>query len=82
MIYTLRHLSHTRSITDDLDRCDRSLVGESVDRLVRVLTDLLVGTHEPDAHNPGAERAADRERSAGGEGNGVAGCVFVHPEVL
>ena len=55
------------------------LVGESVDRLVRVLADLLVGALEPDTHNPGSSRTSGRESGAGGEGNRVARGIFVHP---
>lgn len=50
-----------------------NLVGESVDRLVRVLADLLVGAHEPEAHDPGTGRAHGGEGCARAERDGVAG---------
>lgn len=58
---------------------EHSLVSEGVDRLVRVLTNLLVGALEPDTHDPGRSRASGGEGGAGGQGDGVARGVFVHP---
>lgn len=56
-----------------------SLVGESVDGLVGVLANLLVGSLEPEAHGPGGSRRRDRERCGGAQGDGVARSVGVHP---
>jgi hypothetical protein len=58
------------------------LVGESVDRLVWVLADLLVRPLQPNPHDPRGGRGRDGECGGGAESDGVAWCVGVHPKVL
>jgi hypothetical protein len=61
--------------------CDgfNSLVGESVDRLVWVLADLLIRPLQPDPHDTCGSRGRDGEGGGGAESDGVAWCVGVHP---
>jgi hypothetical protein len=61
--------------------CDglNGLVGESVDRLVWVLADLLIRSLQPNPHDPRGSRGRNGKCGGGAESDGVAWCVGVHP---